>query len=158
MTGTEAVRTTSAAIGSSWRGPSEQLSPRASTRSPSSMVTTLPTVPPVSILAELSNTTVTKTGREQFSFAASTAAFASRVSLMVSIMMRSAPSSAPQRTTSAKISTASSKGRSPMGSSRRPVGPISSATYPSARPAARMPSRTWRTPARMIFRSSSGSP
>ena len=51
--------------------------------------------------------------------------------------MKSAPAAVPARTTSAKTSTASSKGRSPAGWSTRPQGPMSSAAYfPGAPPMA----------------------
>ncbi len=47
---------------------------------------------------------------------------------MVSIRIRSAPAWTPARTVWAKISTASSKRRVPVGSSSWPVGPTSRAT------------------------------
>ena len=47
---------------------------------------------------------------------------------MVSMTMRSAPAAAPALTTWAKMSTAVSKSRMPVGSSSCPVGPISRAT------------------------------
>ena len=52
-------------------------------------------------------------GRSQFSLAATTAAFISYRSLMVSMRMQSAPASAAARMGAAKRATASSKSKSP---------------------------------------------
>ena len=58
-------------------------------------------VPPVRSFPDPSNITVAMTGRSEFSFAASTAAFSSYISLMVSMRMRSTPQRTPSFTTSA---------------------------------------------------------
>ena len=76
-TGTEDSFTSSSARGSICSGPMPQLTPRASTRRPSSRATVEAMVPPVSILPFSSYTVVTTTGRSLFSLAASTAALAS---------------------------------------------------------------------------------
>ena len=113
-------------------GPRLQLRPMASAPNPSKSADTQDMSPPVRSLPRSSHVTHAKTGRLQFSFAASTAAFSSCVSPMVSMKIRLAPASAPALTTSAKAETASSKSRSPTGEISLPVGPISSATSPPA--------------------------
>ena len=102
--------------------------PNASTPRPSSTATAASRLPPVSSFPVSSKVMVTYTGRLARSFAASTAAFTSYRSLMVSMSTQSAPAAAPASTISPKAATASSKGRSPMGASSFPVGPMSSAT------------------------------
>ncbi len=82
------------------------------------------------------------TGRSQFSFTASTAAFTSAKSVMVSHTTRSAPLAAPCRTCRANSSMASSICRLPPGSSSSPIGPRSSATLHPVPAAARRAMRT----------------
>ena len=112
-------------------GPRPQLSPKASTPRPSSTAAAASRVPPVRSFPSSSKVMVTNTGREQCSLAASTAAFASYRSFMVSMRTQSAPAWAPASTTWAKASKACSKGRSPRGASSFPVGPMSRATKAS---------------------------
>ena len=112
-------------IGSILSGPNPQLTPIASTLRPSSIATVPSTPPPVRSLPASSYTQVTITGRSHTSCAAMTAALASYASLIVSITTTSAPASAPALITSLNTSTASLKGRSPMGARSLPVGPMS---------------------------------
>ena len=81
---------------------------------------------PVKVRIFSSNVIVVITGRFEFSFAASTAAFVSIKSVIVSITITSACFAA--KTSSLKISYACSKERLPVGSSNWPIGPISNAT------------------------------
>ena len=76
---------------------------------PSSMATITSGVAPVISFPSAPYALETSTGRSQFSFTASSAAFVSRLSFIVSISTQSAPPAAPIRTVSAKTSTASSK-------------------------------------------------
>ena len=85
-------------------GPRPQLKPMASAPSPSKRATAAAMSPPVRSLPFSSKIIVTNTGREVFSFAASSAAFASYVSLMVSIKIRSAPAFSPHCAASLKAS------------------------------------------------------
>ena len=112
-------------------GPTEQFIPIASTPSPSSILTTASGSAPVRSLPSAPKAQVTNIGNDEFSFAASTAAFVSYRSLIVSISMRSAPNFSASRIFVANISTASSKSRSPNGLSILPVGPTSKAIYSS---------------------------
>ena len=106
-------------------GPREQLTPTASTPSPSNTRAMDAGVQPVKVRPVPSKLMVTKTGRSVTSFAASTAARVSARSLMVSMAIRSAPASAPAVMISLYRLTASSKGREPRGSSITPSGPTS---------------------------------
>ena len=135
MSGREELSVNRSIISSITSGPNEQFIPVASTPSPSSIAVIAAGSAPVISLPLLSYTFVTNIGRDEFSFAAMTAAFVSRQSFIVSIIMRSARSAAA-RTFDAKIETASSNERSPSGSSIRPVGPMSSAIYASLPPTA----------------------
>ena len=76
--------------GSSSFGPREQLTPIASTPSPSRVNAIDCTDTPVNVLWFISNVIVTMTGRSEFSFAASTPALTSSRSVIVSNTMRSA--------------------------------------------------------------------
>ena len=134
MSGREELSVNRSIISSITSGPNEQFIPIASTPSPSSIAVIAAGSAPVISLPLLSYTFVTNIGRDEFSFAAMTAAFVSRQSFIVSIIMRSARSSAG--TFDPKIETASSNERSPSGSSIRPVGPMSSAIYASLPPTA----------------------
>ncbi len=87
--------------GTSSSGPREQLIPNASTPSPVSVSAIAATVVPVKVRPEASKLIVVQTGSSLFSFAASTAAFTSYKSVMVSNMIRSAPHDAPALTTCA---------------------------------------------------------
>ena len=111
-------------------GPSPQLKPIPSTPSPSSNATAAGISPPVSSFACSSKVMVTNTGNFVFSFTASTAAFTSCVSLMVSIRATSAPACSPTIAISLNASYAPSNSKSPNGRSSLPVGPISIATSP----------------------------
>ena len=115
-------------MGSILSGPNPQLTPKASTLRPSNIATVPSMPPPVRSLPESSYTQVTITGRSQTSCAAMTAALASYASLIVSMTMTSAPARAPALISSLNTSTASLKGRSPMGARSLPVGPMSIAT------------------------------
>ena len=128
MTGTEARKSSASITPASPSGPAEQLAPMASARSPSSSAAIASGGVPESSRPSAPYALETNTGRSLFSLAASSAAFVSYPSLMVSIKMKSAPCAAPRRTSAAKARTASSKSRSPNGRSIRPVGPRSSAT------------------------------
>ncbi len=112
-------------------GPKPQFRPMASTLSPSNRATAASISPPVSSFPFSSNTMVTITGRLVCSFAASTAALISYVSFIVSIRHRSAPACSPAMHTGTNALQASSKGRSPRGSSNFPKEPISRATNAS---------------------------
>ena len=114
--------------GSICSGPNPQLRPIASTPNPSSSATAAGIFAPVSNRPRSSNTIVTKTGSEQVSLTANTAAFISLVSLIVSMIQQSAPARTPALTISLYPSTAVSNARSPNGLSSFPVGPMSSAT------------------------------
>ena len=122
---------TSSITGSNSFGPSEQLTPMASTPSPSRVSAIDGTIHPVNVLLFISNVIVHIIGRSEFSFAASTAAFTSSRSVIVSNTTRSAPALLPAFTTSAYISYASSKLKVPVGSKSWPIGPTSSATSAS---------------------------
>ncbi len=110
-------------------GPKPQLRPNASTLSPSSIATAASISAPVRSLPSSSNTIVTTIGRLVFSLAAKTAALISYVSFMVSIKQKSAPARSPAMHIGLNASYASSKVKSPKGSSNFPSEPISSAAY-----------------------------
>ena len=116
-------------VGSSSFGPSEQFTPSASTPKDESATAAVFASVPRKVLPSLSKVMVAAIGKSEFSFAARIAALISSKSDMVSIIMRSAPASAPNFTCEAKMSYASSKVSEPMGSSKAPIGPISSAAY-----------------------------
>ena len=111
--GVEASSHRASKVGAISLGPRPQLMPSTSTPRPSSRPTAARGEPPVSSLPVASKMRLAKIGRSQFSFAASTAAFISYRSLMVSMRMQSAPALTAARTVSAKRVTASSKSRSP---------------------------------------------
>ena len=96
----------------SW-GPRPQFRPSTSTPRPSNRATAARGEPPVSSLPLSSKMRLARMGRSLFSLAASTAAFISYRSLMVSMRMQSAPAFTAARTVSANRATASSKSRSP---------------------------------------------
>ena len=89
--GTEERRLNSSIIPSILSGPNEQFIPSASTPRPSSIAIIAAGSAPVISLPLSSYTLVTKTGSVLFSFAASTAAFVSRASFIVSIIIKSTP-------------------------------------------------------------------
>ena len=104
MMGLSVQRRSSRASATSSRGPTEQLKPMASTPSPSSVSAMAGTVTPVNVRPFSPKVMVTHTGRSVHSRAASTAAFTSYKSLMVSMTMRSAPASCPRFITWANTS------------------------------------------------------
>ena len=110
-------------------GPNEQLTPSASTPSPSIVSAIEDTWQPVKVLIFCSKVIVQIIGSSVFSFAASTAALSSNKSVIVSNTMTSA--SRPAITCSLYISYASSNFKSPVGSTSLPIGPKSSATMQS---------------------------
>ena len=85
-------------------GPRAQLTPTASAPRPSIVRAMEAGVQPVNVRPVASKLIVTNTGSPVFSFTASSAAFASYRSLIVSITARSAPASAPARAICANMS------------------------------------------------------
>ena len=83
---------------------------------------------PSTVRIVASNVMVAQTGRPT-DLPAIMAAFISLRSIIVSMMIRSAPPSSSALACSVNISTASSKLKSPTGSRNEPVGPMSPATY-----------------------------
>ena len=116
--------------------------PSASAPRPRAVAAKLSTVQPVKVRPSASKLMLASTGRSQFSFTASRAAFSSYRSVKVSTTTRSAPAAAPARTMRAKSATALSKGRVPMGSSSSPSGPMSSAVSAPKRWQARLQQAT----------------
>ena len=125
--GRSVQRDSSSIIGRTSAGPSEQFTPMAETPSPWSIRAIDATVVPVKVRISFSKVIVHITGRSVFSTAARTAALSSRTSMKVSRQMRSAPASSPAVTCFLKASYASSNVTFPLGSTRTPRGPISSA-------------------------------
>ena len=114
-------------------GSCPQLRPTAVTPSPSSMAMAPGMSAPVSRRPRSSKVRLTNRGSSapdalRACFAPSTHALTSARSVMVSISKRSGPSSMAAEKASWNRRTASSKGRSPYGASRRPDGPMSAAT------------------------------
>ncbi len=110
-------------------GPREQFIPMASTPSPCNVKAIFSIPHPVNVLPFSSNVIVTNTGKFVCSFAASTAAFTSYKSVMVSKITKSAPASSPATTISRNTSYASSNFNVPDGSNNSPIGPTSNATF-----------------------------
>ena len=102
--GIDVIRARRCTYGSMRSGPKPQLSPIASTRRLSRRVATHSTSAPVRRRPSFPSATVAITGREEFSFAASTAAFSSYVSPIVSMATRSAPAFTPMAICSANVS------------------------------------------------------
>ena len=100
MTGRQVFLHSSSSNGASRSGPKEQFSPMASAPSPSRVRAMDGMVHPVKVRPFRSNDMVTNTGRPVFSFTASSAAFASYRSVMVSMATRSAPARSPATATS----------------------------------------------------------
>ena len=112
-------------------GPSEQFTPMMSAPRPSRMTAADCGSVPVTVRPSSLYESWQTTGRFVASFAASSAARISWMSMHVSMMRRSAPASASAFACSRNASYASSKSRSPSGSMKRPVGPIEPATRAS---------------------------
>ena len=118
----------SSTIGSISTGPTEQFIPSAVTPSPSSVSAMAESEQPVKVLWSFSKLIVQKTGKSVCSLAASTAAFASFKSVIVSMKTASAPAAAPASICSANSAYAVSNDSVPIGASSSPSGPISSPT------------------------------
>ncbi len=103
-TGQREQRTSSRATGSSSAGPSEQFTPTTCAPSDDSTAAATPGGVPRNVRPSSPNVMEAKMGRLEKSFAASTAAFASRRSVMVSMSTMSHPASTTARTCSANIS------------------------------------------------------
>ena len=133
MTGRSVALSRRSTMGASSSGPSEQLTPSASTPSPSNRSATISGVEPVSVRAPASNVTVAYTGLSECSFRASTQAFNSYRSEKVSTIYPPTMSEV-RRAISANASYASSKVSVPTGARSAPVGPRSKNTsLPAAR-------------------------
>ena len=104
MTGRLVHFASSSITGSNSFGPSEQLTPIASTPSPDTVSAKADIWHPVNVRIFSSNVIVVIIGSELFSFAASTAALTSKRSVIVSNTTRSAPAFSPAFTISAYIS------------------------------------------------------
>ena len=91
ITGTLALLIIFSTIGFNCSGPREQLTPTASAPKPCNVTTILSGKHPVKLLPFSSKVIVVNTGKSVFSLAASKAAFISYRSIIVSIIIKSAP-------------------------------------------------------------------
>ena len=127
-TGQRAKRVMACAAPSSSSGPSEQLRPTACAPMDDSVTAATSGGVPRNVRPSSPNVIVANTGRSQRSRAASSAAFASRRSAIVSMSTRSQPAAHTASTCSANKPYASSNVQVPNGSSSTPKGPMSPAT------------------------------
>ena len=102
-TGQREQRTSSRATGSSSAGPSEQFTPTTCAPSDDSTAAATPGGVPRNVRPSSPNVMEAKMGRLEKSFAASTAAFASRRPVMVAMSTMSHPAATTARTCSANI-------------------------------------------------------
>src|SRR3989338_2534614 len=107
--------------------PRLQFAPITSAPSPSATMANTSGGVPNTVRIVSSNVIVATTGSPD-AFAAMIAAFISRMSIIVSIIIKSTPPSLRASTCSENISTASSKDKSPTASRNLPVGPRPPAT------------------------------
>ena len=146
--GRSVKRAISCITSKSFSGPVPQLAPMMSAPAAWSITAAAEGVVPKTVFAPSSNVMVTWMGMDgEISLTARMAAFASRVSAIVSMMMKSAPPSISGAACSLKAATASLNDRSPSGSTRRPRGPMDAPTR--ALPPAAF--RAIRTPSLFIF-------